>query len=135
MIIFGIIFILFISACTQVEQPADTGIPDDSGQEDSGAKDYTVKYVESAGKLLYNIVVTKPTPCHEISTGYIITESFPIQVRIDIITIQPPPGLMCVQVVADTLVEGQVELDSKPGAVSIYFNSEKIYSTDDVLVE
>jgi len=127
--IMGIVFVLFIAACTQQPETPDEGF------EDTTTQDYTVKYLESAGKLLYNIIVTKPTPCHEISTDYVIMESFPVQVRIDIITVQPPPGMMCVQVVADTLVEGQVELDSKPGTVSIYFNSEKIYSTDDVLVE
>lgn len=88
----------------------------------------TVNYAD--GVLTYSIPISKPTPCHEVKTDMLVMESYPVQLRLDITTPPPEGEVMCAQVIAEQMVEGNYTIDHKPGAFSAYLNGEKVFTPD-----
>ena len=141
LILTGIVLLIAISACTWTEIPPAEIPPDEKIPESSKSpevpvsEDYSVKYLESEGKLVYSAKVTLPTPCYSIEKEELVMESMPPQVRIELTRIPPDADVVCIQVIAEETVEGEVDVGVLPGAVTIYFNEKQVYSTTNIRVE
>src|SRR3989344_5302893 len=60
--------------------------------------------------LKYQGTVEVPNPCHEIRQETKIMESYPEQVRIDLSIVDPVPGIVCVQQVAQKNFSGELKV-------------------------
>ncbi len=81
------------------------------------------------GAVTYSIPVTKPTPCHNVTSDMLVLESYPVQLRLNINIEQPEPGTFCIQVLQETTVNGTYAIDHKPANFMASVNGEQVYST------
>ena len=87
---------------------------------------YFVKY--NNGTIEYNITVIKPTPCHEVIVDKQVSESDPVELRLDVQI--RDSGKMCAQVTEKENIVDTVELGYQPGVVSIFIGGKEVYSKD-----
>ena len=74
------------------------------------------------GVLHYSFTVMKPTPCHEVHVEEVILESYPAQIVLNArIT---DSGEMCIQVIDEELITGEIEIDHEPSLVSLRVEGE-----------
>src|SRR3989338_3823822 len=74
----------------------------------------------------YKGSVEVPTPCHDIRQETKIMESYPEQVRIDLSMVDPVPGIICVQKIAQKDFYGELKV-SESATVSVYLDGQKVY--------
>jgi len=110
--------LLFIVACAPVIE-----------QEPYSESDSRTTIDYSDGKLSYSHVVTKPTPCYLVEVEELIMESFPVQVRINLNVVENPETQVCIQVLTDETVTGEIPIDHRPGIVEISVNGERAFSS------
>ena len=87
---------------------------------------YSVHY--EAGDISYSATIFKPTPCHELEVNEQILESFPEQLRVDVV-VKKTDGF-CIQVIDEETIEGTFELGHKPASFGININGENVYLVD-----
>jgi hypothetical protein len=91
---------------------------------DLGSEGAEIVYAD--GVLRWAVEVEKPTPCHGVRVEERLLESYPVQVHVDLSIVSPPPGEVCIQVIAYEVVSGEIAIDHAPGNVVIRLNDEQI---------
>lgn len=54
----------------------------------------------------YEIIVAKPTPCHQLNSDVRIAESFPQQVFIEVVIEEPERDVVCIQMLEEVTLRG-----------------------------
>src|SRR3990167_8132146 len=68
---------------------------------------FTFKKSYEDNLLKYQGTIEAPTPCHDIRQEIKIMESYQEQVRIDLSMVDPAPGIICVQQIAQKDFSGE----------------------------
>jgi hypothetical protein len=85
----------------------------------------TLKTTYENGFLKYSGAVQLPTPCHQLKDQSGVMESYPEQVRIQLVVEPPPSGTVCTQVITEKEFSGQVKVSEK-ATISVYLNGKKV---------
>ena len=85
----------------------------------------TLKATYENGVLKYSGTAQLPTPCHQLTDQTVVMESYPEQVKIQLVIDPPKSGTVCAQVVTPKDFSNQLQV-SENAAISVYLNGEKI---------
>ena len=117
-----ILFLILLTACSpSIEKPIfdDTFFEEDTGN---------VKVSYDQGTLFHEVDLVIPSPCHTVKKELNIMESYPVQIVLDLIL--ETPEEICAQVISNATIKGEMEIGHKPGAFTIKYQNETIYSTN-----
>ncbi len=102
----------------------------DPGIGDVDEEGFGVWYTD--GLLRYSARIEKPTPCHDLLVEEMMTESYPVQVSIDVEIYNPDPEQFCIQVIDVVELEGSIEIDHVPASFSLSVNGEEKFTTTEI---
>jgi hypothetical protein len=101
-------------------QVVDSAYPFEVNTEDVQV---VVSYKE--GKLIYEGVVQKPSPCFGVKAETIVNKSLPEKVVLNVNTFNKEPDKVCITVISPETFKGEVEV-STVAKLDVYFNDKLI---------
>ena len=103
--------LLAISACNEVEDVVN----DDNDFYEEDFLELKDPYANYGGGFVdFHVTVVKPTPCHEVSYTYNISDDNILEVLLELRQTDD----LCAQVITPELVEGQIDVDEEPNEVN-----------------